>query len=114
MQLHKYLSRAINKAMGKVGSESPLTSEKTLAKYLDYQFVKGGCDKQAYIPVIASGPNALTIHYTRNDDLLYKDELVFIDAGGKVREAIARIFREHGQIHQVDSVNHKEISMKLF
>lgn len=77
-------SRAINKAMGKVGSESPLKSEKTLAKYLDYQFVKGGCDKQAYIPVIASGPNALTIHYTRNDDLLYKDELVFIDAGGKL------------------------------
>lgn len=77
-------SRAINKAMGKVGSESPLASEKTLAKYLEYQFVKGGCDKQAYIPVVASGPNALTIHYTRNDDLLYKDELVFVDAGGKL------------------------------
>lgn len=77
-------SRAINKAMGKVGSDQPIITEKTLAKYLEYQFVKGGCDKQAYIPVVASGENALTIHYTRNDDLLYKDEMVFIDAGGKL------------------------------
>ncbi|KAI3406152.2 ICP55 [Candida oxycetoniae] len=77
-------SRAFNKAMGKVASESPIQTEKTLAKYLEYQFVKGGCDKQAYIPVVASGPNALTIHYTRNDDLLYQDELVSVDAGGKL------------------------------
>ncbi|EGW31655.1 uncharacterized protein SPAPADRAFT_141091 [Spathaspora passalidarum NRRL Y-27907] len=80
----KISSRAINKAMAKVGSDSPILSERTLAKFLEYQFVKGGCDKQAYIPVIASGRNALTIHYTRNDDLLYKDEMVFIDAAGKV------------------------------
>lgn len=86
-------SRAINKAMAKVGSESPIYTEKTLAKYLDYQFVKGGCDKLAYIPVVASGKNALTIHYTRNDDLLYRDELVFIDAGGKLGGYCADISR---------------------
>ncbi|KAG7193718.1 uncharacterized protein KQ657_000408 [Scheffersomyces spartinae] len=77
-------SRAINKAIAQVGSETPLMTEKSLAKYLEYQFVRGGCDKQAYIPVVASGPNSLTIHYTRNDDLLYRDELVFVDAGGKL------------------------------
>ncbi|KAG7664116.1 ICP55 [[Candida] subhashii] len=86
-------ARAINKAMGKVGSENPILTEKTLAKYLDYQFVKGGCDKQAYIPVVASGRNALTIHYTRNDDLLYQDEMVFVDAGGKLGGYCADISR---------------------
>ncbi|KAK6459556.1 peptidase M24, structural domain-containing protein [Scheffersomyces xylosifermentans] len=86
-------SRAINKAMAKVGSDSPIYTEKTLAKYLDYQFVKGGCDKQAYIPVVASGKNALTIHYTRNDDLLYRDEMVFVDAGGKLGGYCADISR---------------------
>ncbi|CAK9439452.1 uncharacterized protein LODBEIA_P35650 [Lodderomyces beijingensis] len=86
-------SRAINKAMGQVASETPFQTEKTLAKYLEYQFVKGGCDKQAYIPVVASGSNALTIHYTRNDDLLYKDETVFIDAGGKLGGYCADISR---------------------
>ncbi|KAK6204625.1 peptidase M24, structural domain-containing protein [Scheffersomyces amazonensis] len=86
-------SRAINKAIAKVGSEFPFSTEKTLAKYLEYQFVKGGCDKQAYIPVVASGPNALTIHYTRNDDILYRDEMVFVDAGGKLGGYCADISR---------------------
>ena len=86
-------SRAINKAIGQVGSTDPIATEKTLAKYLEYQFVRGGCDKQAYIPVVASGSNALTIHYTRNDDLLYRDELVFVDAGGKLGGYCADISR---------------------
>lgn len=86
-------SRAINLAMAQVGSDSPFVTEKTLAKFLDYQFVKGGCDRQAYIPVVASGKNALTIHYTRNDDILYQDELVFIDAGGKLGGYCADISR---------------------
>ncbi|KAI5970624.1 ICP55 [Candida margitis] len=86
-------SRAINKAIGQVGSRNPIATEKTLAKYLEYQFVRGGCDKQAYIPVVASGSNALTIHYTRNDDLLYRDELVFVDAGGKLGGYCADISR---------------------
>lgn len=77
-------SRAINQAIARVGTSDPFSTEKTLAKFLEYAFVKGGCDSQAYIPVVASGRNALTIHYTRNDDLLYRDEAVFIDAGGKL------------------------------
>lgn len=86
-------SRAINKAIAQVGSATPIQTEKTLGQYLQYQFVKGGCDKQAYIPVVASGKNALTIHYTRNDDLLYKDEMVFVDAGGKLGGYCADISR---------------------
>lgn len=86
-------SRAINTAIARVGSAQPFQTEKTLAQYLEYAFVRGGCDKQAYIPVVASGKNALTIHYTRNDDLLYRDETVFVDAGGKLGGYCADISR---------------------
>ncbi|KAF3991293.1 hypothetical protein FT663_02794 [Candidozyma haemuli var. vulneris] len=86
-------SRAFNTAMARVGSSEPFMTEKLLAKYLDYAFVRGGCDREAYIPVVASGPNALTIHYTRNDDILYKDETVFVDAGGKLGGYCADISR---------------------
>lgn len=86
-------SRAINQCIAKVGSSMPFVTEKTMAKYLDYMFVRGGCDSQAYIPVVASGRNALTIHYTRNDDLLYRDETVFVDAGGKLGGYCADISR---------------------
>lgn len=75
-------SRAINTAIARVGLAAPFQSEKMLAQYLEYAFVRGGCDAHAYIPVVASGENALALHYTRNDDLLYRDETVFVDAGG--------------------------------
>lgn len=85
--------RAINLAMAAVGSLRPFSTEKTLAKFLEYGFVRGGCDAQAYVPVVASGANALNIHYTRNDDLLYRDETVFVDAGGKLGGYCADISR---------------------
>lgn len=86
-------SRGINSAMARVGLSAPFATEKTLARYLEFAFVRGGCDREAYVPVVASGPNALVIHYTRNDDLLYKDETVFIDAGGKLGGYCADISR---------------------
>ncbi|WPK24348.1 hypothetical protein PUMCH_001618 [Australozyma saopauloensis] len=89
----KISSRAINTAIAKVGLDQPFQTEKVLAQYLEYAFVRGGCDRQAYIPVVASGENALTIHYTRNDDLLFKDETVFVDAGGKLGGYCADISR---------------------
>lgn len=86
-------SVAINRAMATVGSDDPINSENMLARYLEYQFVKGGCEKNAYIPVVASGSNALCLHYTRNDDLIKKNELIFIDAGGKLGGYCADISR---------------------
>lgn len=79
----KISSQAINKAMAKVSTQE-IQSEKTLGAYLQYEFIRGGCSNQAYIPVVASGENSLIIHYTRNDDLLYEGEMTFIDAGGKL------------------------------
>lgn len=92
-QAGRILSRAINSAMARVGSDAPFALEKVLGSYLDHAFVRGGCDRPAYIPVVASGENALTIHYTRNDDLLYRDETVFVDAGGKLGGYCADISR---------------------
>jgi intermediate cleaving peptidase 55 len=83
-------SSAIDQCMAMT---SELRTENELAKLLEYQFVRHGCEKHAYIPVVASGENALTIHYTRNDDVLKKDQLVFIDAGGKLGGYCADISR---------------------
>lgn len=57
--------RVFNKAMG-----TRFTKEKDLWAFLDYGFRVGGCEKEAYVPVVAGGRNALSIHYTRNEDIL--------------------------------------------
>jgi len=40
-----------------------------------------GARRPAYVPVVASGPNSLVLHYTRNDQIIEEGELVLIDAG---------------------------------
>ena len=44
--------------------------EADLWAYLAWRFRVGGCEKEAYVPVVAGGKNACTIHYTRNDEEL--------------------------------------------
>lgn len=80
--------RAYNKAYAE-----RFRNERTLASFLEYNFVSGGCSGHAYVPVVAGGPNALSIHYTRNDDIFYDGELALVDAGGKLGGYCADISR---------------------
>ena len=69
------------------------TREKDLTSFLEYRFKAGGCDTSAYVPVVAGGVNALSIHYVRNDDVLRDGELVLTDAGGEYAGYITDITR---------------------
>ncbi|AAS51200.2 ACL028Wp [Eremothecium gossypii ATCC 10895] len=68
-------------------------TERTLQAHLEYNFIAGGCDKRAYVPVVGAGKNALYIHYTKNDDVMYDDELVLVDAAGSLGGYCADISR---------------------
>ncbi|KAG8772444.1 hypothetical protein FRC12_003073 [Ceratobasidium sp. 428] len=56
-------------------------SEAQLAAHFEYLCGLKGAQRPAYVPVVASGANALIIHYTNNDCLLKMNELVLMDAG---------------------------------
>ncbi|KZT35568.1 peptidase M24 [Sistotremastrum suecicum HHB10207 ss-3] len=59
----------------------PGRSEADIAAHFQYRCLLNGAQRLAYVPVVASGPNALIIHYTANDQLINSDELVLVDAG---------------------------------
>ncbi|KAH9172158.1 peptidase M24 [Lactarius sanguifluus] len=61
----------------------PGLSEADLQAHFEYMCARSGVQRPAYVPVVASGENALVIHYTRNDHLLRDGELVLLDAGGE-------------------------------
>ncbi|KAI9790997.1 MAG: hypothetical protein M1816_004564 [Peltula sp. TS41687] len=86
----KASGRAITNAM-----RQRFSTEKSLAAFLEYNFKENGCDSSAYVPVVAGGENALTIHYVRNDDVLRKvdGQLVLVDAGGQYGGYAADITR---------------------
>lgn len=70
------------------------SKEKDIEATLEWLFRIGGCERSAYVPVVAGGKvhclsltrvinqNALTIHYTRNTGDIGPDDMVLVDAGG--------------------------------
>ncbi|KAF8485194.1 peptidase M24 [Russula ochroleuca] len=77
----------------------PGLSEADLRAHFEYICARGGAQRSAYVPVVASGENALIIHYTRNDHLLRDGELVLMDAGGEYNgyaSDISRTFPVNG------------------
>ncbi|KAF8164915.1 peptidase M24, structural domain-containing protein [Crassisporium funariophilum] len=59
----------------------PGFSEAALAAHFEYLCALGGSQRPAYVPVVASGANALILHYTHNNHIVGPDELVLMDAG---------------------------------
>ncbi|KAG6896860.1 hypothetical protein C0992_005607 [Termitomyces sp. T32_za158] len=59
----------------------PGISEAALAAHFEYLCAMSGAQRPAYVPVVASGPNALIIHYTSNNHLIQPGETILIDAG---------------------------------
>ncbi|GES64356.1 xaa-pro dipeptidase app [Aspergillus terreus] len=88
--------RRVGQASGRAFTEAmrrTFTKEKDLASFLEYNFKVNGCDGSAFVPVVAGGSNALSIHYTRNDDVLRNGDMVLVDGGGEMGTYISDITR---------------------
>ncbi|KAJ5460513.1 Intermediate cleaving peptidase 55 [Penicillium daleae] len=88
--------RLLGQASGRAFTDSmrkTFETEKELSSFLEYQFKVNGCDGSAFVPVVAGGKHALSIHYTRNDDILKDGDLVLVDGGGEHGSYISDITR---------------------
>jgi Xaa-Pro aminopeptidase len=54
------------------------------ANEFQYSVLKSGCIRLGYLPIFASGLNATTLHYTRNNEILKAGDLLLVDAAGEV------------------------------
>lgn len=59
-------------------------TEFDLQNEFQYHVFKNGCTDLGYGPIFASGFNATTLHYVRNNDTLKLGDLILIDAAGEV------------------------------
>lgn len=74
--------------------------EHELVAEFEYQCALAGSQRQAYLPVCASGPNTMYLHYTSNSQILEQNSLVLIDAGceyGGYASDITRTFPVSGK-----------------
>ena len=68
----------------------------------------GGAWGHAYLPIVAGGINACTLHYIRNDTRLSKKELLLIDVGAQVDGYAADITRTYA-IGQKPTKRHQAV-----
>ncbi|KAJ3162434.1 hypothetical protein HDU86_004915 [Geranomyces michiganensis] len=61
----------------------PGVGEHDLWAVAEHSVKRRGASRLAYVPVVAGGKNALTIHYVLNDQLLDDGTMVLVDAGGE-------------------------------
>jgi intermediate cleaving peptidase 55 len=87
---------------GRVGSQGMIDvmksvragqSEWQLQTTFESSCAMQGAQRPAYVPVVASGQNALTIHYVQNDDVCRKGQLVCMDAGCELDGYVSDITR---------------------
>ena len=60
---------------------------------LEYRFRRAGASGPAYPSIVASGANATVLHYTRNDSVMARDDMVLIDAGAEYEFYCADVTR---------------------
>jgi len=48
---------------------------------LEFEFRRGGSPRLGFETIAASGANATTLHYVKNDQVIGKDDLILLDAG---------------------------------
>ena len=61
---------------------SKFKSEKGIEASLSYSYIGNNCN-HSYQPIVASGINACTLHYVKNNSQLKKGDLVLIDTGAE-------------------------------
>lgn len=75
-------------------------TENSLVSHFEYQTALLHAPRPSYVPVCASGPSALTLHYTSNNLPLVPSSLILLDAGaeyGGYCSDITRMFPVDGK-----------------
>lgn len=87
---------------GRIGSEAMIQTmefvrpgmvESALQSRFEASCSLAGAQRPAYVPVVASGSNALTIHYVNNDDVCRAGGMVCMDAGCELDGYVSDITR---------------------
>ena len=74
---------------------APGINETELEGVFDFALMKQGVREHAFPTICASGANATTLHYSRNDEVIEDGSLVLCDLGGAVGHYCADITRTY-------------------
>lgn len=72
---------------------APGLREYQIAATMRHAYLEAGCERDAYEPIVAAGPNAVTLHYLKKSATLQPGQLVLMDVGAECASYAADITR---------------------
>ncbi len=61
----------------------PGLNEHDIDARMQYEFMKRGCERPAYAPIVGAGPNSTVLHYSADDAAINAGDLVVMDVAGE-------------------------------
>ena len=61
----------------------PGLNEHDVSAVMQYQYLKNGCERPAYAPIVGAGPNSTVLHYSADDAPIKAVEVVVMDVAGE-------------------------------
>lgn len=61
----------------------PGLNEHDIEARMQYEFMKGGCERPAYAPIVGSGFNSTVLHYSADDAPIRDGDVVVMDVAGE-------------------------------
>jgi Xaa-Pro aminopeptidase len=71
----------------------PGVAEYEVAGTMSGSYVKAGCERHAYAPIVGSGPNSVVLHYSANRRRMDAGDVVVMDVGAECSSYAADITR---------------------
>jgi Xaa-Pro aminopeptidase len=81
--IRKATNASIAAHLAAIRAIRPGVNEREISALLQYEWGKRGCERPSYAPIVGSGPNSTTLHYSNDDRTIESGDLVVMDAAGE-------------------------------
>jgi Xaa-Pro aminopeptidase len=78
--LHKASDASIAAQRVMMRAVKPGVNERAVAGQMYAAWLEHGCERPSYAPIVGSGPNSTTLHYSANDRTIQDGDVVVVDA----------------------------------
>jgi len=81
--LHKASDASIQAQLAMMRAVHPDVTEGTIAGIIIEKLMENGCERVSYAPIVGSGPNSTTLHYSENSRTMQGGDMLVVDAAGE-------------------------------
>jgi len=78
--MRKSADASVKGQLEMMGTLKPGMTELSMAARMGVAWADGGCERPSYAPIVGSGPNSTTLHYSENSRTIQEGDLVVVDA----------------------------------